>query len=329
MEAWGRFIADKISPKTLTRYLSSLSVLQPHLEGLYLDEIDKKRIGAIVEARRDIPYVPIGKKHPIKVSIATIKRDLTALSSVFDYCVDEEWLPTNPAMEWLKPGHRKKSRLQERRDPITLPDMAHVHMVARAAPGMLADMILAAVKTGARLDELAKGERLHFDRDRKQLTVVGKRNKLRVIDLIDGGDDFGFALFSKLPASLETKALFWHRRIAKRRATLGQQPARPYRQVSSHFGRLVEMVAKQAQKQEQDFRPFTFHHLRHLHAVNWLKSGRSIYVLQQRLGHTSVKTTEMYLAYLTPEEKQQVMFGPTGSGSKTGTRAAVSNGERH
>lgn len=327
MEAWGRFIVDNVAGSTLRRYASSLAVLQPHLEGLYLDEIDKKAIGSIVETRRDVPYVPLGKKHPIKVSIATIKRDLTALSSVFDYCVDQEWMEINPAMAWLKPGGRKKSRLKERRDPIVLPDAAHVEMVIARAPGMFAAMVQAALKTGARLDELAKSDRAHFDRDRKQLTVIGKRNKLRVIDLVDAGEDFGFDLFSKLPASLETKALFWHKRIAKGRAKLGQQPARRYRQVSSHFGRLVEDVTQQAQKQDQDFRPFRFHDLRHVHAVNWLKSGRSIYVLQQRLGHTSVKTTEMYLAYLTPEEKQQVMFGTTGSGSKTGTRAAVSNRE--
>ena len=142
--------------RTLTRYLSSLAVLQPILEGMYLDEIDKKLIGAIVESRRDTPYVPKGKKHPIRVKIATIKRDLTALSSVFDFCVDEEWMETNPAMEWLKPGHRKKSRLQERRDPIELPEAAHIQMVIDNAPGLFADMIRAAVKTGARLDELAK-----------------------------------------------------------------------------------------------------------------------------------------------------------------------------
>jgi integrase/recombinase XerD len=85
VDAWGRFIADKISGNTLRRYASSLAVLQPHLEGLYLDEIDKKLIGSIVEMRRDTPYVPKGKKMPITVSIATIKRDLTALSSVFDF----------------------------------------------------------------------------------------------------------------------------------------------------------------------------------------------------------------------------------------------------
>jgi hypothetical protein len=55
------------------------------------------------------------------------------------------------------------------------------------------------------------GTRRYFDRNRKQLTVVGKRNKMRVLDLEDGDEDFGFRLFSNLPAAIETSALFWHR----------------------------------------------------------------------------------------------------------------------
>jgi len=38
--------------------------------------------------------------------------------------------------------------------------------------------------------------------------------------------------------------------------------------------------------------------------LQWLKDGRSIYDLQDRLGHTSIKTTEMYLKYLIPEERR-------------------------
>lgn len=321
MEAWGRYIVNEVSASSLRRYTSSLAVLELYLEGLYLDQIDKKLIGGIVEARR-APYVPTGKKHPISVSTATIKRDLTALSSICGYCVDEEWMESNPVMSWLKPGGRRKSRLQERRDPIILPERAHIEMVIARATGLFSDMIRGAVKTGARLDELAKGERPHFDKARKQLTVVGKRNKLRVIDLEDGGADFGFSLFSSLPATLETKALFWHHPPAGKRSA-NEPAAQPFRQVSSNFRRIVRAVAKQAQKQDQSFRPFRFHDLRHVHAVDWLKSGRSIYVLQKRLGHTSIKTTEMYLAYLTPEEAQIAMMGAKASGPKTGSRAAV------
>jgi integrase/recombinase XerD len=67
--------------------------------------------------------------------------------------------------------------------------------------------------------------------------------------------------------------------------------ASPYKQASTNFGRIIESVVIQAGRAGVDFRPFTFHHLRHRHAVDWLKSGRSIYVLQKRMGHTSIKTT--------------------------------------
>lgn len=324
MEAWGKFIADQISHKTFARYLTSLGVLQSHLDGLYIDEIDPALIGSIVVARRDVAAIPKGRKHPTTAKVATIKRDLTALSSVMDFCVDEGWRDDNPVIGWLKPGRRRRSRLQERRDPIQLPEHAHIQMVIDRAPGLFAAMIRAALKTCARLDELTKADRPHFDRDRKQLTIIGKRNKLRVIDLVDGEDDFGFDVLAALPASLETKALFWHRPVAGKRAKRGQRQAQRYRQASSNFGRIVEAVALQAQKQDQEFRPFPFHHLRHRGAVDWLKGGRSIYVLQQRLGHTSIKTTEMYLAYLTPEEAQIAMLGRIASGPNSGNRPPVS-----
>jgi integrase/recombinase XerD len=78
--------------------------------------------------------------------------------------------------------------------------------------------------------------------------------------------------------------------------------------VRSEHARAIE-EAKKAGLDEADFRPFRFHDMRHRHAVDWLKAGRSIYDLQQRLGHTSIRTTEIYLTFLTPEEKRAVMFG--------------------
>jgi integrase/recombinase XerD len=56
--------------------------------------------------------------------------------------------------------------------------------------------------------------------------------------------------------------------------------------------------------------PSLFHNLRHRYAVDYLKTplpeGRTP---SQHLGHTSVKTRETYLQYLSPAEKQAVMFG--------------------
>lgn len=303
MEAWVPFIQREVGPKTAERYASSLTTLQPRLEGVFLDEIDKKFVGEIVEWRQTTPTIPRGKKRPIIVTNATIKRDLTALSSVLDFAVDQDWREDNPVMNWLRPGKRKKSRLKERRDPIVLPEHAHIEMVIEAAPGLFADLIRAALKTGARQEELQFGKRTQFNRAAKQYTIIGKRNKRRTIDLVDDGEDFGFEVFAALPASIEGHWLFWHRDEARGRK---DQPVTPYMQVSTNFARLVKSVARKAQKQEQEFRPFTFHHLRHRAAVDWLKSGRSIYVLQQRLGHTTIQMTEKYLEFLTHEEKQRV-----------------------
>ncbi len=45
-----------------------------------------------------------------------------------------------------------------------------------------------------------------------------------------------------------------------------------------------------------------------------------LYRLQQQLGHTSVKTTEIYLAFLTPEQAE---CAKGGVGTKYGTATAV------
>jgi integrase len=45
-----------------------------------------------------------------------------------------------------------------------------------------------------------------------------------------------------------------------------------------------------------DFRPFTFHSLRHWHAIDFLRSRTgTLRELQFRLGHSTIKTTEEYI----------------------------------
>ena len=66
--------------------------------------------------------------------------------------------------------------------------------------------------------------------------------------------------------------------------------------------------------------PFRFHDLRHRYAVDYLKAGGSIYDLQQHLGHSSVKTTEIYLDYLSPAETRAAKF-EARTGTKMGTAA--------
>ena len=60
---------------------------------------------------------------------------------------------------------------------------SHIDLVISRCPGMVADMVKVAMATGARQDELLKARRDRVDHDRRQLTIIGKGNKQRVIDL--------------------------------------------------------------------------------------------------------------------------------------------------
>lgn len=273
--AWTDHIADQVGPKTAKRYVVSLRQLAGFLRPLNIDQVDRAVVSDIVKARR-----------AAGVATATIRRDLTALSSVLAYAEDENWREGNPALERIM-------RLKERRDPIVLPEPEDIERVIDRAPGHFKFLIRAAWLTGCRQEELVVAERRRLDHRTRQLTVIGKGNKLRVVQL----SDQAYALFRSMPANLATKWLFWH------------HDGEPYANVSSRFALFVGSAQESAQKQKAEFHPFRFHDLRHRYAVDYLKSGGNIYTLQGQLGHSSVKTTEIYLAYLTPEEARRAKFG--------------------
>ncbi|MBR0695980.1 site-specific integrase [Bradyrhizobium lablabi] len=222
---------------------------------------------------------------------ATIRRDLTALSSVIEFAIDEGWRgedESNPALRRLK-------KLKERRDPIILPLAEDIAYVIARAPGNFARMIEAARDSGCRQDELVKSERRLLDRERRQLTIRRKGNQFRTIQL----SDQAFAGMASIPAHLTGKWLFWHGN------------GEPYRNASARFNELVKSAQKAAQAEAREFRPMTFHHLRHFYSVWYLKNGGNIYTLQQHLNHKSITTTELYLEFLTPEEAARAKGGPS------------------
>jgi integrase/recombinase XerD len=271
LELWAVSIDKQVSTRTAQRYACSLDQMRPWLDGKAVDEIDSRIIAEIVRGRS-----------AAGLTNATIKRDLVALSSVLNFAIDEGWIDNNPVLPRMR-------RIKEKRDPIVLPHPTHVDLVIARCPSMIADLMRAAIATGARQGELLKACREHIDHDRRQMTLIGKGRKLRVVALDPYG---GYDLMCSIPAYAHKPLLFWH------------SEGESYKNFASQFAALVDRTSAWAREKGIDFRPFRFHDLRHLHAVMWLKDGRSIYDLQNRLGHTSIKTTEIYCKYLTAEEER-------------------------
>lgn len=275
IESWAASVKAECSPKTVQRYLCSLEQWSPWLDGRMLGDVMRRRFLADV----------VDQRRKQGITNATIKRDLVAISSVANYGVLREWIDSNPVLPLLKATKEKRHR-------IVLPQRDHIDLVIARAPGMIADIVRLAVATGAREQELYSAQCSQVDHDKRQMTLVGKGRdgapKTRVIELEPFG---GYDVVRKLPAYVDSPFLFWH------------DKGEDYKNFSSQFADIVRRADKWAAKQGVGFRPFRFHDLRHLHAVEWLKDGRSIYILQQRLGHSSIKVTELYLQFLTAEEQ--------------------------
>ena len=294
MQEWGPSFQSQSQATTYKRYLCSLDQIGPYVEGRKLSEINAQLVGEIVRERQKAGVLP-----------ATIKRDLGALSSVMNFAIVNGWCESNPVLPRMK-------LIKEKRDPIVLPRDEDIELMISRAPGMWPQLIRAAWATGAREDELIKATRGDFNRQRKELTVIGKGNNVRVIDLVPFG---GFEIFDSLPVFVGKENLFWRHEDKRERSDSNRPTAvkgDPITDPGPNFARYSQRVEVWAADQGITFRKFRFHDLRHKHAVDWLQAGRSIYDLQRRLGHSSVKTTEVYLDYITGDQERVVKYGQAG-----------------
>lgn len=272
---WVKHESDTISAQSARRYACSLETASAFFGEVNIASIDGKLIADFIKYRKQKG-----------VTAATIRRDLTAISRVLEYAIEEEWRDDNPTLA-------KRRRLKERRDPIVLPVAEYIEAVISASSPRFGALIRAAWLTGCRQNELVTATWRNFNLDKRTLTIIGKGNRLRVIALSAQAVE----LISAQPRDFGHDLIFC------------RPDGSSFKQAASDFTHVRRSVMVQRAREGQTFVRFRFHDLRHLYAVEALRSGTSIYDLQKHLGHSSIKVTEMYLAHLTPEEAAKSQFG--------------------
>lgn len=294
-EAVGRWLAEflpeNVDASTAKRYEVSIGqiagamvkhngLLVP-LEELPIERITLKTVGDIVAW---------SKKHRRGVTNATLRRDLTALSSVLHATIGWNWREDNPARNW------DRSHIKERRDPIYLPTDEELKAVLAASPPIWAKAVEFLDATGMREME---GFRLRHDQiapDRSGATLTEtKRNRIRFVPF----NDRAVSIVVSIPRHIKSPWVFWH------------HDGRPYCNVASRHAQIRS--GKKVLKILGTNPSFSLHHLRHRFAVRYLREGGSIYDLQLILGHESVKTTEIYLDFLDPDTRHRAMRRAGGS----------------
>lgn len=212
--------------------------------------------------------------HRPSITNATRRRDLTAISAVLRAAVSWGWLESNPAREF------DRSAVRERRDPIVLPQDVDVERFISACPAPLDRLVRLLEQTGLRLMEAGRLQWSQVDLRRRALTIErAKGGRTRQVPLSDAA----LRTISGTVRRLDCPWVFW-------------------RDHEGVPGPWVELDHKLAKVRKRAGVPFRTHDLRHLYAVRFLRGGNGIYELQQILGHSTIRTTEIYLSYLTPQE---------------------------
>ncbi|MGI4813784.1 MAG: tyrosine-type recombinase/integrase [Janthinobacterium lividum] len=271
---WAAEVLPKnCKPSTARRYLISVRSLDVVFGDLAMVDIDKVAISRYVSARTK------------SVTNATLRRDITALSSILESCQDWEWRSDNPAHDY------NRKSIRERREPIEPPTPEEVATLISYAPPGMAAIIRVLDQSGMREAEAVSLERFQVNDLRKQLTLTKtKTNRPRVLSWKTPAGDLSEALALGEPQGF----LFLNRDGAT------------YARFANNFIQLANRVVLAEAASGRTFRRFRAHDLRHAFAVRWLRNGGSIYRLSRHLGHSNLKTTEGYLRWLSVEEEEAV-----------------------
>lgn len=272
------------------RYMTSMAALDDIFGPLRLSQISTRTIAQFVSSRTGT------------VSNATIRRDLTALSRLLAACTAWGWLSDNPAKAF------DRTIVKERKRTIELPTDADIAFVLALAPPAMRAIVRLLAETGMRENEAVTLERRDVDWGARRITLVRtKSSRPRALQWATPGGDAG----TVLPAADDAPDGF----------LFPSREGEAYRNFPTHFGKVMRLAVERAAKEGVPFRRWRAHDLRHRFAVQWLRAGGDIYRLSRHLGHTSVRTTEIYLDHLTEDELDAIR-GVTQKGTQSNHAAS-------
>ncbi len=253
------------SPQTHDSYLRDITKLQNY----YGKDIDVSQItpGDIRQCMATL--------HRESISPRSLQRWLSAIRSLFNFCIQKQFLKNNPC-DAIQPPKNKKSL------PKTL-DVDEVNrLLTNKASSFLArrDHAIAELfySSGLRLSELVALNCKDLDLTAGSVVVTGKGNKVRLLPVGKiAREALQEWLLCRKPHAHEGQlALF----ISQHGTRIGQ--------------RNIQQRLKKLAIERQLSQPLNPHMLRHSFASHMLESSGDLRAVQELLGHANISTTQIY-----------------------------------
>ena len=200
----------------------------------------------------------------------TVKRDIESLSSLFGWGIDHNYFNKNICKGIRRP------RLPEKL-PIYFTKSEFNILLDNTSDDDLKDIFIFAVNTGLRQMELLRLEWNQIDIAKKVLYLdnrnhLTKSKRIRVLPL----NDTAITVLKRRAENKESN----HIVFTYHRGPMNQQ----------FISHKIKKIIKQAGINQQ----LNFHSLRHTFASWLVQAGVSIYEVSKLLGHSNIRTTEIY-----------------------------------
>jgi site-specific recombinase XerD len=258
METYKEYSKANKALNSYNRDLISLNSLKPVFGQSYLFEIASQMIEEY-KARR----------LKDKVKPATINREVSCLRHIFNKAIEWDVVNRNPAkgVKLLKepPGRIRYLDVEEIERLLKAIDS-----IPRGAGKYLKPIVIIAINTGLRKQEILKLKWKNIDFNERKITVHRtKTNDIRVMPM----NESIYQELKKVPQHSESDYVFCNKQGI------------PYGNVRKSFESALS-IAK--------IKDFRFHDLRHTFASHLVMNGSDIRTVQQLMGHKEIKMTMRY-----------------------------------
>lgn len=276
------------SSLTIKSYRESLTLFQNLSEISDARLIDKGSIRVYKSALHSYQ-----SRHSKELTIRTKNHHLTILRAFLRYLVQEEEMDVYPPdrVSRFKEEQRKAKVLfaEELERLLTAPNTSTKEGKRDAA------MLHLFFSTGLRLAELRSLNRKDLNFQTREISVRGKRGKIRVVFVSDRAASAIKEYIDSRVDHLIPLFLARHQRAAT-----AMPPGEEFRISANAIYRIVKKYALLAGI-VSDPSPHT---LRHSFATNLLQNGADLRSVQEMLGHKDLSTTQIYTHVTNPQLKK-------------------------
>lgn len=271
-------IERNASPHTITSYETDLTQFLAYCAEIFSSPPEDVDIQKIERLTIRLWLGELSEQDLAKNSIA---RKVAAVRSFFKYCFKRGLVNQNPAHLLIVPKRNQSLPTTANSEDISrMMELAHGKNPRSAQDRAILELFYS---TGIRLSELVSLDTGEINFDLKQVKVMGKGAKQRIVPL-------GSRAIKALKNHLETRSqLFGARTDADARralflATHGQRM----------YPRAVQRMVKDYMKRASEVTQKSPHVLRHSFATHLLDRGADIRVIKELLGHSNLASTQVY-----------------------------------